>query len=259
MWFPGEYFLRKSKAFLSPSLIYQHGVFSVVAWNSESGLSLLILHTSGLIYSENVVKYFCIDWNVHFIMWRQEHGWNQTLRTHLKNCGQSKCLAANAFDIRGDAAKATPYRTAGWYELEPVLWCRSTRLCPLCSLMEFPLLSRQILQPASPVHPVGTRESFKKPGLPVERLNLPCLQRVLFLEGFPVCCERCSADEVPEAGVAKRHSRPACRMHACRAEHTRSGRCVGGEVVILSSVKLVCPGILDVWTLPAPSVLGGAH
>lgn len=68
MWFPGEYFLRKSKAFLSPSLIYQHEVFSVAAWNSESGLSLLILHTSGLIYSESVVKYFCIDWNVHFIV-----------------------------------------------------------------------------------------------------------------------------------------------------------------------------------------------
>lgn len=107
--------------------MYQHGVFSVVTWNLESGLLLLILYTSVLIYRccESVVKYFYIDCNVHFVVQRlanwQEHRWNQTLRTYFKNCDKSKDMAANAFDIRGDTAKATLYRTAGWYELEPVL------------------------------------------------------------------------------------------------------------------------------------------
>lgn len=68
------------------------------------------------------------------------------------------------------------------------------------------------------VRPLGSRESFKKPGQPVKRLNSPCLLRLHFLEGFPVPVGYGFA-AVKDA-LQTRCPAPARLMHACRAGHT---------------------------------------
>lgn len=43
--------------------------------------------------------------------------------------------------------------------------------------MKLLLLSSMILQPINSVDPVGSRDSFKKTGLPIKRVNSPSLLR----------------------------------------------------------------------------------